>query len=133
MQRRARCEAQQSWRAYNYLIVVAGNATSGDRSRTKTFTPRWAGVQKPPLAPPNLSNSIRILQQDQALPPAEFVAVAPRGLPQRLFLGVVEGGAQHRAADAPYQAPRPSNTISIRRFCARPCGVSLGAIGRVAP
>src|SRR5215469_9811698 len=33
----------------------------------------------------------------------------------------------------PCQAPRPSNTISMRRFWARPRGVSLGAIGCVSP
>jgi len=31
------------------------------------------------------------------------------------------------------QAPGPCTVISIRRFCARPCGVSFGAIGRVSP
>src|SRR5215472_16521583 len=31
------------------------------------------------------------------------------------------------------QAPGPSSTISIRRFCARPCGVSFGATGCAEP
>src|SRR5580704_19316210 len=31
------------------------------------------------------------------------------------------------------QAPVPSSTLSIRRFCALPCAVSFGATGCVAP
>src|ERR1700751_5966163 len=60
-------------------------------------------------------------------------------------IGVFSAARIHLEADPEYacepfcfrapagQAPGPSRTISIRRFCARPCGVSFGAIGCVSP